>query len=277
MAEWKSRIINFKKLFGKFPSSNFLIFRLILPLVFLLLLFLIFQRLSRLGFHYEWQWNRLWRYWGEWTAAGFIAGPLLQGVCLTLGIAFSGAVFSSILGLLLAIMRLSPWPMCSLAAKAHINVFRNTPLLLQLFFTYFLLSPIFGLSPFWSAVLALAAYEGAYAAELFRAALLSVPKGQWEAALSLGLDVREALWAVILPQAARNALPAITGQLVSIIKDTSLVSAIAIADLTMRAQAIVAETFLAFEVWLFVGFIYLVITLCISLPALWLEARHNWR
>ncbi|WP_206214953.1 MULTISPECIES: amino acid ABC transporter permease [unclassified Desulfovibrio] len=237
----------------------------------------VYLELASEGMSYEWQWNRVWRHFGRWTAHGFVAGPLCEGLVMTLGIAAAGFCLSTLLGLAAAVCRLSPWHFCRLAAGAYIELLRNTPLLLQLFFVYFLLSPLFSLGPFGSAVLALGAFEGAYMAELFRAGLLSVPRGQWEAALSLGFGLSEALRLVILPQAARNMLPPLTSQIVTLIKDTSLVSAIAVADLTMRAQAIIAETFLAFEVWLLVAAIYLALTLLASVPAWLLERRNGSR
>lgn len=236
----------------------------------------VYWKLASEGMSYEWQWNRVWRHFGRWTAHGFVAGPLLEGILMTLGIAVAGFCLSTFLGLAAAVCRLSPWPFCRLAAGAYVELWRNTPLLLQLFFVYFLLSPLFALGPFGSAVLALGAFEGAYMAELFRAGLLSVPRAQWEAALSLGFGLSETLRLVILPQAARNMLPPLTSQVVTLIKDTSLVSAIAVADLTMRAQAIIAETFLAFEVWLLVAAIYLALTLCVSVPG-WIWERQNAR
>lgn len=231
----------------------------------------LYYSLAGEGFHYEWQWNRVWRHFGQWTAHGFKAGPLLKGLLLTLGIASIGLAFSIMLGLILALMRFSASHFYRLLALTHITIFRNTPLLLQLFFIYFLIAPLFALGPFWSAVITLAAFEGAYLAEIFRAGILAVPKQQWEASLSLGFSLAQTFFMIILPQAIRNVLPALTNQAVSLVKDTSLVSAIAVADLTLQAQAIIAETFLAFEVWLLVAAIYLLITLCISLPAIWLE------
>lgn len=113
--------------------------------------------------------------------------------------------------------------------------------------------------------------------ELFRAGLLAVPKAQWEAGISLGLGAWKTLWLIVLPQAVRHVLPPLANQLVSLVKDTSLVSAIAVADLTMQAQVVIADTFLAFEVWLVVAVLYLLLTLCVSLPALWLERRYGWQ
>ena len=163
---------------------------------------------------------------------------------MTLGIAAAGFCLATVLGLGAAVLRLAPWPVGRLLAGAYVGALRNTPLLLQLFFVYFLLSPLFALGPF-----------------------------QWEAGLSLGFGTAETLRLVILPQAMRRMLPPLTSQIVTLIKDTSLVSAIAVADLTMRAQEVIAETFLAFEIWLLTAGIYLALTLCVSLPARRLERR----
>ncbi len=227
------------------------------------------------SFDYDWQWFRVWRYLGRWTDAGFVPGPLLDGLGMTLRIALSALVLSVFAGLGAALLRLSPWPAARGLAHAYVECLRNTPLLLQLFFVYFLLAPVIGLGPFGAAVLALGLFEGAYMAELFRAGVLAVPRAQWEAGISLGLGVWSTLRLVILPQAVRRMLPPLTSQLVSLIKDTSLVSAIAVADLTMQAQVAIADTFLAFEIWIIVAGIYLALTLCVTLPARWLEHRYG--
>lgn len=251
--------------------------RLIFMVALAGLIYWVWQSLAAEGLHYEWQWNRVWRHFGRFTSAGFVPGPLLEGIVMTLGITVLGGIFSTIAGLACAILRLSPWPACIFIARVYVTLWRNTPLLLQLFFAYFLVSPLLCLTPFWTAVIALSLFEGAYFSEVFRAGLLSVGRGQWEAALSLGLSLYQALALVILPQGVRNILPALTNQAIALLKDTSLVSAIAVADLTMRSQAIVAETFLAFEVWLLAGAIYLLMALCIALPSLWLERRRSWQ
>lgn len=234
------------------------------------------QKLAAEGMRYEWHWNRVWRHLGRFTSSGFVPGALLEGVLMTLGIAGLGLLFSLLAGFAAAVLRLSPWPLCALMSRLYVTLWRNTPLLLQLFFAYFLTSPLLGLSPFWTAVLALSLFEGAYLAEIFRAGVLGVDRTQWEGALSLGFNLLQAFFLVICPQAFRNMLPAFTNQAISLLKDTSLVSAIAVADLTMRSQAIVAETFLAFEVWLLAGAIYLLIALCLAFPSLWLERRYHW-
>lgn len=147
---------------------------------------------------------------------------------MTVRIALFGLALAVAAGLGAALLRLSPWPVARGMAHVYVGCLRNTPLLLQLFFVYFLFAPAIGVGPFGAAVLALGLFEGAYMAELFRAGLQSVPRAQWEAGISLGLGVWNTLRLVILPQAVRRMLPPLTSQLVSLIKDTSLVSAIAV-------------------------------------------------
>ena len=158
-------------------------------------------------------------------------------------------------------------------ARGYLELVRNTPLLIQIFFIYFVLAPVLDMEAMTAAVLALSLFEGAYASEMFRAGILSIADGQWEAAHSLGLSTRDTYVFVILPQAVRRILPPLTGQAVSLIKDSALVSTIAIWDLTMQGQAVVSETFLTFEIWFTVAAIYLVITLSLSSLVHLLERR----
>lgn len=215
-----------------------------------------------LGYH--WQWFRLPRYLLEITEAGVAAGPLLRGLGVTFQITLISLVLAFGLGLTTALLRLSGAPLGRMTARAYLELVRNTPLLVQLFFIYFVLSPVLEISAFASAVLALSLFEGAYASEIFRAGILSIHRSQWEAAYSLGLGTWRTYRLVILPQALRHILPPLTSQAVSLVKDSALVSTIAIYDLTMQGQAIVAETFLVFEVWFTVAAVYLVITFALS-------------
>ena len=150
---------------------------------------------------------------------------------------------------------------------------RNTPLLVQIFFLYFVTAPLFDLGRTTTAILALSLFEGAYASEIFRAGITSIGRGQWEACYSLGLSRSQSYRHVVLPQALRRILPPLTSQAVSLIKDSALVSTIAVADLTMQGRMIVAETFLSFEIWFVVAAIYLTLTLALSGLAHSLERR----
>ncbi|WP_446425365.1 amino acid ABC transporter permease [Mailhella sp.] len=223
---------------------------------------------------YRWQWYRGWRYVGTWEDGVFSPGILLEALGVTLQLTAASLALALAVGAVLAAMKLSASPVARLLASAAVGALRNTPLLMQLFMVYFVAAPVLDMGPFASAVLSLSLFEGAYIAEIFRAGMLSIPRSQWEAALSLGMTVPEAARFVVVPQALRLVLPPLAGQLVSLIKDTSLVSAIAVADLTMRARVVITDTFLSFEIWLLTAAIYLLLTLMVSIPAKLLERKE---
>ncbi|MFZ7110253.1 MAG: amino acid ABC transporter permease [Desulfatiglandales bacterium] len=224
---------------------------------------LLAQGTARLG--YFWQWYRIPQYLFSFEGHTFTAGPLLQGLMVTLRISGLSLVLAFVFGLMTALFRLSDSFLAKALARGYLELIRNTPLLVQLFCIYFVIGPILGIDRFMSAVLALSLFEGAYASEIFRAGILSVHKGQWEAAYSLGLSGYDTYYHIILPQALRRIIPPLTSQAISLVKDSALVSTVAIYDLTMRGQEIIAETYLAFEVWFTVAAMYLLITLMLSL------------
>lgn len=222
---------------------------------------------------YNWQWYRLPRYLFAIDAGSFIPGPLLSGLGITLQITLASLGLAFGLGLLTALLRLSSSFVGRTLARGYLETIRNTPLLIQIFFIYFVLAPVLDMGAFASAVWALSLFEGAYASEIIRAGIVAISKGQWEAAHSLGLSRLHTYTKIILPQALRRMLPPLTSQAISLIKDSALVSTIAIYDLTMQGQTIVAETFLTFEVWFTVAAIYLVLTLTLSALVHFTEKR----
>lgn len=224
---------------------------------------------------YNWQWYRVPQYLVQTAAEGSFPGLLLRGLVVTLEISGLGLVASFLIGLMIALFRLSRSFTARLLARIYLEAVRNTPLLIQLFFMYFVLAPILGIGPFVSAVLALSLFEGAYASEIIRGGIVSIHKSQWESAYSLGIGSVDTYRYIILPQALRSILPALTGQAVSLVKDSSLVSTIAIYDLTMRGQAIVSRTFLTFEIWFTVAVIYLILTISLSSASRILEKRFK--
>jgi polar amino acid transport system permease protein len=222
---------------------------------------------------YNWQWYRIPRYFFISTDAGIVAGPLLLGLKITLLISLAGLVLSFFFGLVTALLRLSNSLVGRGLAVLYLEMSRNTPLLIQIFFIYFVLGPVLGLERLPAAILALSLFEGAYTSEILRAGIEAVAPGQIEAAHSLGLTASATYRHIILPQALRTVLPPLTSQAISLIKDSALVSTIAIYDLTMQAQAIIAESYLTFEIWFTVAAIYFTITLFLSLLVGNLEKR----
>lgn len=242
-------------------------------LAFLLVVFggcaALVQGAENLG--YSWHWNRVPRYIFTFSDAGWQAGPLLQGLALTLKITAVSLLLSFLIGLLTALMRLAQSPMARGISWVYLEAIRNTPLLIQIFIIYFVLAPILDLGRFSSAVLALSLFEGAYASEIIRAGILGIPRGQWESSLSLGMKTPQIYRYIILPQAIRQMIPPLTSQGISLVKDSALVSTIAIYDLTMQGQQIIAETFLTFEIWLTVAAIYFVVTATLAFLVRYLE------
>lgn len=227
------------------------------------------------GLGYKWQWFRVPRYLFAVKEGVFVPGALLQGLATTIKISAVSLGLSFSFGLITALLRLSNSVTGRFFSRIYLELVRNTPLLIQLFLIYFVVSPILLLSPFFSAVLALSLFEGAYASEIIRSGIVSIPKGQWESAYSVGLSTFNTYRFVILPQTFRQVLPPLTSQGISLVKDSALVSTIAIYDLTMQGRAIVSQTFLAFEIWFTVAAIYLILTLTLSLLVTVLESRFS--
>lgn len=229
------------------------------------------------GLGYHWKWYRMPRYLFSSEGGALSAGPLLQGLFVTFKITGLSMVLAMGFGLGAAILRQSDSFSARLAARGYVEFIRNTPLLTQIFFIYYVIAPVLGMDGFASAVLALSLFEGAYASEIFRAGIVSVAEGQWEAAYSLGLSRFDTYRTVIVPQAVRRVLPPLTGVAVSLIKDSSLASTIAIYELTQRGNVISSDTFMVFEVWFTVAAIYLSITLPLSLAVAAMEKRLKAR
>jgi polar amino acid transport system permease protein len=240
-------------------------------LVILALAWLLYRGTESLG--YNWQWHRVPRYILSLEDSKLIFGPLVDGLIVTLRICAWSLVLAALFGLVTALLRMSDSFVGKTLARGYLELVRNTPLLVQLFFIYFVLGPVMGIGRFTSGVLALSLFEGAYASEIFRAGIVSIDRGQWEAAHSLGLSLIHTYRYIILPQAIRRVIPPLTSQAVSLIKDSALVSTVAIYDLTMQAQVIISETFLTFEVWFTVAAIYLALTVVLSVIADILENR----
>jgi polar amino acid transport system permease protein len=228
---------------------------------------------SRLG--YNWQWYRVPRFIVRREEGRLVAGPLIEGLLFTFRIAGLSLGLSLILGLTTAIVRLSDSWMGRILTRVYLEVIRNTPLVVQVYLVYFVIGPILGLERFTSAVIALSLFEGAYMSEIFRSGIVSLPAGQWEAAYSLGLSPFDTYQDVILPQAIRRVLPPLTSEVISLIKNTSLVSLVSLSDLALQARVIAADTFLTFEIWFTTALIYLALTVPLSLAEHYLEKRFK--
>jgi len=200
-------------------------------------------------------------------------GPLLTGLWTTLWLSAISSVFGLLIGMIAGLMKISKNYTVSTLAAIYVEVIRGTPLLVQIFIAYFFFGTVFNLDRNVAGIGALALFAGAYVAEIIRAGIQSIPKGQMEAARSLGMSMPQAMFDIILPQAFKRILPPLSGQFISLIKDSSLVSVIAITDLTKSGREIITSTFATFEIWLVVAAMYLLVTSVLSQFVFYLERR----
>ena len=210
---------------------------------------------------YQWRWRRIPRYFFQRIDGEWVPGPLMEGLFTTLHISLIAAIFTAVLGILFAAAALSPRPSLRLLARGYVTFMRGTPLLVQLYLLYFMFGNALSFERFFAGAAALAMFEGAFAAEIIRSGIVAVPLAQNESACALGLSRMQRWRFILLPQALPLILPPLANLFVSLIKHSSIVTIIAIADLTDSARNLISETFLTFEIWLTVGAMYIVICL----------------
>ncbi len=201
---------------------------------------------------------------------------LCKGALITLEISLMSLILGVVFGLGAALFKLGRNPVLRWTASFYVWLIRSTPLLVQLFIIYFGLPQLkIDLGPLWSGVLGLGLNVGAYNAETIRGGIISIPKGQTEAARSLGMSGNLAMRRIILPQALRIIIPPLGNNFVILIKDTSLVSTITLVELTLTAQRFIASTYKPFEMYVMAAALYAVLTSSASFLLKILEKRTN--
>ena len=173
-------------------------------------------------------------------------------------------IFAFFIGLITGLGRISRIRIINRIATVYVEVIRGIPLLVQIFYIYYALGRFLQIPDIASAVIAMAVCYGAYLGEIFRAGIQSIPKGQMEAALALGMSRTQALSKIILPQTIKVVLPPVGNEFIALLKDSSLVSILAVSDLLRRGREFASKTFYYFETYTMVALIYLVITLFLS-------------
>ena len=220
-------------------------------------------------FIYVWHWEVVFNHstlLALWI--GIKTTVLVSMLGLSLGVAF---------GLATATARVFRIPVLSQIVYGYVDFFRTTPVLVQLIWIFYVLPVMAGinLSAFVAGVITLGLNAGAFLSEIFRAGLLSINQGQRDAAKVLGLSQLQALWYVLIPQAVRRVLPAAVNVFISLVKDSSLVSIIAVSDLTYQAESAVAQTYRPFELYTALAVVYFLLTYPLSLAASAVERRFR--
>jgi len=257
---------------------------------------------------YDWNWSAIAGYLVRFDqeSNSYVAGLITQGLLTTLRLSVFATILATILGTIMGLLAVGKGLFSRLIVRAYVETIRNLPPLVLVFLFYFffsdrlmaligldqavrsapewvqgILSVLFAkpslFTAFFSALLTLAVYEGAYITEIVRAGIQSVEKDQWEAANALGLNRFQRMRHVIMPQAVRRILPPLTGQLISTVKDSAIVSVISIQELTFQGMEAMAATYRTFEIWTTVLVLYLIVCLGLSLASrrleVWLERR----
>ncbi|GIN98742.1 cystine transporter permease [Siminovitchia terrae] len=202
------------------------------------------------------------------TFSGF-----MQAALVTLQITIVSLILASIIGLFVALMKLSNKKILSWIANLYIGVIRGTPLIVQIMWLYFGITQVVVLSAFWAGAIALAIHSGAYIAEIFRGAIQSIDKGQMEAAESLGMTRKQAMRRIIFPQAFKRSIPSLGNQFIIGLKDSSLVAFIGITEIFNLSMSQAAATFRQLEFYTIAGIYYLVLIVIFTLITNKIEKR----
>jgi polar amino acid transport system permease protein len=256
------------------------------------------------GLDYRWDWGAVPQYLLRYDESrnSWVPNLLLQGVFNTIRLSIWGTVLATLIGLVMGFCRISRSLFKRLLGRTYVELIRNLPPLVLIFIFYYFISGqimtalgvegfVHGLSPaaqrwlsflfappalfttFFSALITLALFEGAYITEIVRAGIQSIERGQWEASSAFGLSWWQQMRHVILPQAIRRILPPLAGQFISTIKDSAIVSVISIQELTFQGLELMSATYLIFEVWITITVLYLLLTFSLSMAVGRLEIR----
>lgn len=210
----------------------------------------------------------------DWEIIGESIPLLAEGAVVTLQVSVLAAVLGLLLGVGLGLASLSRSAIPRFLVAAYVDFIRGTPLLIQIFLVFFAL-PIIGVrfDEFWAGVIALSLNASAFVAEVVRGGVGAVERGQTEAAMAIGMRRRQILMSILLPQAYRQMVPPLTNELISLVKNSSLLSVISVYELTRAGQAIISVHFVPFEIYTLLALYYYVLLKGLSLLSSWLERR----
>ena len=203
-------------------------------------------------------------YTADWSVIVRNFPMFVHGAYLTLKISLIALILSIPVGTVVGLCRISRNRIVSFAAACYVEFFRGVPLLVLLMWIFFVLGRFLRLGSYWSAIIGLAIFSGAFVAEIVRAGIEAIPRGQMEAARASGMTYGQAMKLVILPQAVRKVLPPLASQFIILIKDSSLVSVISVVDLTLIGKNLVATTFRSIEIFSFIAVLYFCMTFSLS-------------
>lgn len=254
---------------------------------------------------YDWQWGEIPPRFFYFEKGSLHAGVFMQGIFYTIKLSVWSIIFATILGTVLGVLRSSNKLFRNLIAMTFVELHRNIPPIVLIFISYFFIgdqlfnilyidsiirsmgenvrnftevifAPLPIMSSFFAGVLALTVYEAAYISEIVKSGIMSVPRNQVESAYALGMNKYKVIRYVILPQAFRKILPPLASQFVSTIKDSAIVSVIAVPELTFQGLELMSATFLTMEIWIVITLLYFILTFTLSKIITFWEAKYTF-
>jgi len=254
---------------------------------------------------YDWQWGEIPPRFFYFEKGSLHAGVFMQGTFYTIKLSVWSIIFATILGTVLGVLRSSNKLFRNLIAMTFVELHRNIPPIVLIFISYFFIgdqlfnilyidsiirsmgenvrnftevifAPLPIMSSFFAGVLALTVYEAAYISEIVKSGIMSVPRNQVESAYALGMNKYKVIRYVILPQAFRKILPPLASQFVSTIKDSAIVSVIAVPELTFQGLELMSATFLTMEIWIVITLLYFILTFTLSKIITFWEAKYTF-
>jgi polar amino acid transport system permease protein len=222
---------------------------------------------------YNWQWSRVPQYIYEIEDGVFVWKEIPRGMVGTIILSAISFIIAIGIGLALALLRLSDLIIGRALSITLLEIIRNIPIIVLLYVCYYIFGRVFDLDRYAASVLCLSLYSGVQISEIIRAGINAVPKGQWEASSSIGMSKAQAYRYIIIPQSIRLIIPPMTGEAVQMIRNSAIVSVIAVLELTTAGRNIISDTYMSFEIWFTVAAVYLVFTLILSIFVSGVERR----
>ncbi|MFD2176614.1 amino acid ABC transporter permease [Veronia pacifica] len=256
------------------PAGIFVSWSIYLTIMFGLA-YLILDGASAMG--YNWQWYRIPPYFFSIKDGSLELGQFTIGVLYTLKISFVAFFIACVVAGILVALRLSHLVVGRALSITILELVRNTPILVLLYLFYYVFGPVFSMERDVAGIACLAAFHGVLISEILRSSIQAIPSGQWEGAKSIGMSPLQTYRYIILPQTVSYVIPPLTGELIHLIKNSAVVSVIAVVELTTIGRNVISDTYMSFEVWFTIAAIYLVITLSFSAVFHVVEKRFVFR
>lgn len=244
------------------------------PLIAVVLAYGLYTGVAQSG--YQWQWYRVWEYIVIYDDGTYYAGDFIYGLWQTLILVALSMGLAVVFGIILAMGHLADGKIANALPKIYTTLFRNTPILVQIYIFYFLVAPLFNMDRWVVGILALSLYEASFVGEIIRGAIGAVSQNQWQAGYALNLPKHRIVTKIIFPQSVRLMIAPMTNVAINLLKHSSIVSVIAVYELTTTARDAVSDTYITLEIWIIIGALYWLLAGVFAFLSRTIERSIKW-